>query len=64
MMGCDTWVGHKPDGTGGHPCGAPAVERLVYVNTLIASHVHPEGAVDVCAEHLDAHLSHHFLAAA
>jgi hypothetical protein len=54
--GCEFWVGHDADGTGGRPCGAPAVERLVYVNALICSHVHSEGAIDACADHLAAHM--------
>lgn len=54
-MGCDIWIGHGPNGTDGHPCAAPTVERLVFVNEYIASHVHAEGALDVCAEHLAEH---------
>jgi hypothetical protein len=60
-VSCERWIGHEPDGTGGNPCGAPAVERLVYVNPRIASHVHEEGAVDVCAGHLREHTAGHLL---
>jgi hypothetical protein len=52
--GCDIWVG-------GRACGGATVERLVFVNERIASHVHAEGAIDVCAGHLAEHLDGHLL---
>lgn len=57
MSGCGYWIGHEPDGTGGHPCAQPTVERLVHVNGLCGG----QGAFDVCADHLAEHLVEHLL---
>jgi hypothetical protein len=51
--GCEIWVD-------GRPCAAATVERLVFLNSWIASHVHDEGAIDVCADHLAEYVAEHF----
>lgn len=63
--GCEVWIGHDVWLVGsdvpGYPCGAPVVERLVFANPLVCSHVHPEGALDVCAAHFLRHVDEHDL---
>lgn len=51
---CDVYEGEEP-------CGKPAAERLVFCHPWICTHVHPEGAIDVCAAHFLAHLAGHLL---
>jgi HNH endonuclease len=51
-IGCEFWVDHNDDGTGGRPCGKASVEQLVFANPNINSHVHEDGSLHTCASHL------------